>query len=103
MTYSLRTDQARELVLKTLDGLSTEQKADYGLVKEKGPRRTQAADPENHRPPADDYAGDPRNLSRLGIITTNHESTVLLQQLAAASLCGIQRTEAEVALSRGKC
>ena len=29
------TDQARELVLKTLDGLSTEQKADYGMVKEK--------------------------------------------------------------------
>ncbi|MGB9408685.1 MAG: ribonuclease J [Terracidiphilus sp.] len=29
------TEQARELVLKTLDGLSTEQKSDYGLVKEK--------------------------------------------------------------------
>jgi ribonuclease J len=29
------TDQARELVLKTLDGLSTEQKSDYGMVKEK--------------------------------------------------------------------
>jgi ribonuclease J len=29
------TDQAREAVLKTLDGLSTEQKADYGMVKEK--------------------------------------------------------------------
>jgi len=29
------TDQARELVLKTLDGLSNEQKADYGTVKEK--------------------------------------------------------------------
>jgi len=29
------TDQARELVLRTLDGLSTEQKADYGMVKEK--------------------------------------------------------------------
>jgi ribonuclease J len=29
------TDQAREVVLKTLDGLSTEQKADYGMVKEK--------------------------------------------------------------------
>ena len=29
------TDQARETVLKTLDGLSTEQKADYGMVKEK--------------------------------------------------------------------
>jgi len=29
------TDQARELVLKTLDGLTTEQKADYGMVKEK--------------------------------------------------------------------
>jgi ribonuclease J len=29
------TDQARELMLKTLDGLSTEQKADYGMVKEK--------------------------------------------------------------------
>ena len=29
------TDQARELVLKTLDGLSAEQKADYGMVKEK--------------------------------------------------------------------
>jgi ribonuclease J len=29
------TDQARELVLKTLDGLSKEQKADYGMVKEK--------------------------------------------------------------------
>ena len=29
------TDQARELVLKTLDGLSLEQKADYGMVKEK--------------------------------------------------------------------
>ena len=29
------TEQARELVLKTLDGLSTEQKADYGMVKEK--------------------------------------------------------------------
>ncbi|HUV68112.1 MAG TPA: ribonuclease J [Terracidiphilus sp.] len=29
------TDKAREVVLKTLDGLSTEQKADYGMVKEK--------------------------------------------------------------------
>jgi ribonuclease J len=29
------TDQARELVLKTLDGLTTEQKSDYGMVKEK--------------------------------------------------------------------
>jgi len=29
------TEQARELVLKTLDGLTTEQKADYGMVKEK--------------------------------------------------------------------
>jgi ribonuclease J len=29
------TDQARELVLKTLDGLSIEQKSDYGMVKEK--------------------------------------------------------------------
>ena len=29
------TEQARELVIKTLDGLSTEQKSDYGLVKEK--------------------------------------------------------------------
>jgi ribonuclease J len=29
------TEQARELVLKTLDGLSTEQRADYGTVKEK--------------------------------------------------------------------
>ena len=29
------TDQARELVLKTLDGLSVEQKSDYGMVKEK--------------------------------------------------------------------
>jgi ribonuclease J len=29
------TEQARELVLKTLDGLTTEQKSDYGLVKEK--------------------------------------------------------------------
>ncbi|HEV2487920.1 MAG TPA: ribonuclease J [Terracidiphilus sp.] len=29
------TDQAREAVLKTLDGLSTEQKSDYGMVKEK--------------------------------------------------------------------
>ncbi len=29
------TEQAKELVLKTLDGLSTEQKSDYGMVKEK--------------------------------------------------------------------
>jgi ribonuclease J len=29
------TEQARELVLKTLDGLNAEQKADYGMVKEK--------------------------------------------------------------------
>jgi ribonuclease J len=29
------TEQAREVVLKTLDGLSTEQKSDYGMVKEK--------------------------------------------------------------------
>ena len=29
------TDQARELVLKTLDCLSTEQKSDYGMVKDK--------------------------------------------------------------------
>ena len=29
------TDQARELVLKTLDGLTSEEKADYGMVKEK--------------------------------------------------------------------
>jgi hypothetical protein len=29
------TDQARELVLKTLDGLTTEQKSDYGMVREK--------------------------------------------------------------------
>jgi ribonuclease J len=29
------TEQARELVLKTLDGLTTEEKADYGMVKEK--------------------------------------------------------------------
>jgi ribonuclease J len=29
------TDQARELVLKTLDGLSLEEKSDYGMVNEK--------------------------------------------------------------------
>ncbi len=29
------TEQARELVMKTLDGLTTEQKSDYGMVKEK--------------------------------------------------------------------
>jgi ribonuclease J len=29
------TEQAREVVLKTLDGLSTEQKSDYGMVNEK--------------------------------------------------------------------
>jgi ribonuclease J len=29
------TDQARELVLKTLDSLTVEEKADYGMVKEK--------------------------------------------------------------------
>jgi len=29
------TDQAREVVLKALDGLNTEQKSDYGQVKEK--------------------------------------------------------------------
>jgi ribonuclease J len=29
------TEQARETVLKTLDGLSTEQKSDYGMVKDK--------------------------------------------------------------------
>jgi ribonuclease J len=29
------TDQARQVVLATLDGLSTEQKSDYGMVKEK--------------------------------------------------------------------
>jgi ribonuclease J len=29
------TEQARELVLKTLDGLTAEQKSDYGMVKEK--------------------------------------------------------------------
>ncbi len=29
------TEQARELVLKTLDGLTTEEKTDYGMVKEK--------------------------------------------------------------------
>ncbi|MGD0732967.1 MAG: ribonuclease J [Terracidiphilus sp.] len=29
------SDQAKELVLKTLDGLSSEQKSDYGMVKEK--------------------------------------------------------------------
>jgi ribonuclease J len=29
------TEQARELVLRTLDGLSAEQKSDYGMVKEK--------------------------------------------------------------------
>jgi ribonuclease J len=29
------TDQAREMVLKTLDSLTTEQKSDYGLVKDK--------------------------------------------------------------------
>jgi ribonuclease J len=29
------TDQAREAVLKTLDSLNAEQKADYGMVKEK--------------------------------------------------------------------
>jgi ribonuclease J len=29
------TDQAREVVVKTLDGLNAEQKADYGMVKEK--------------------------------------------------------------------
>jgi len=29
------TEQAREAVLKTLDGLSGEQKTDYGMVKEK--------------------------------------------------------------------
>ena len=29
------TDQARELLLKTLDGLTMEEKADYGMVKEK--------------------------------------------------------------------
>jgi ribonuclease J len=29
------TEQARELVMKTLDGLTTEEKSDYGMVKEK--------------------------------------------------------------------
>ena len=29
------TEQAREVVLKTLDGLTGEEKADYGMVKEK--------------------------------------------------------------------
>jgi ribonuclease J len=29
------TEEARESVLKTLDGLNTEQKSDYGMVKEK--------------------------------------------------------------------
>jgi ribonuclease J len=29
------TDEARDLVIKTLDGLSSEQKTDYGMVKEK--------------------------------------------------------------------
>jgi ribonuclease J len=29
------TDQAREVVLKTLDSLSPEQKSDYGMVNEK--------------------------------------------------------------------
>jgi ribonuclease J len=29
------TEEARQAVLKTLDGLSGEQKTDYGLVKEK--------------------------------------------------------------------
>jgi ribonuclease J len=29
------TEQSRELVMKTLDGLNTEQKSDYGMVKEK--------------------------------------------------------------------
>ncbi len=29
------TEQAREVMLKTLDGLSGEQKTDYGMVKEK--------------------------------------------------------------------
>ena len=29
------TEQAREAVLKTLDGLTAEEKADYGMVKEK--------------------------------------------------------------------
>jgi ribonuclease J len=29
------TDEARESVLKSLDGLSGEQKTDYGMVKEK--------------------------------------------------------------------
>jgi ribonuclease J len=29
------SDQARETVLKTLDGLSAEQKSDYGMVNEK--------------------------------------------------------------------
>ena len=29
------TDQAREVVLKTLDGLTSEEKSDYGMVKEK--------------------------------------------------------------------
>ncbi|HEY1208680.1 MAG TPA: ribonuclease J, partial [Terracidiphilus sp.] len=29
------TEQARELVLKTLDGLTAEEKSDYGMVKEK--------------------------------------------------------------------
>ena len=29
------TDEARNVILRTLDGLSSEQKTDYGLVKEK--------------------------------------------------------------------
>jgi ribonuclease J len=29
------TDEARELVIKTLDSLSSEEKTDYGMVKEK--------------------------------------------------------------------
>ena len=29
------TDQAKDLVLRTLDALTLEQKADYGMVKEK--------------------------------------------------------------------
>ena len=58
------TEEARETVLKTLDGLSAEQKSDYGMVNEKVRVDLKRLIQKTHRPPTDDYAGDSGDMKR---------------------------------------
>ena len=59
------TDEARKVVLRTLDGLSSEQKTDYGMVKEKVRVELKRLIQKTDRQTPDDHARDPGDLRRL--------------------------------------